>query len=76
MKTLTGVENFEKQDLNSILKNFSQNENVKFTELMQSIRMILSGLKVKLLVFFSLVNPAATEQYVSKPCGECYNRNR
>lgn len=70
MKTLTSVENFEKQDLNSILKNFSQNENVKFTELMQSIRMILSGLKVKFLVFFPLVNPAATEQYVSKPCGE------
>lgn len=46
VKTLTSVENFEKQDLNSILKNFSLNENVKFTELMQSIRMILSGLKV------------------------------
>lgn len=49
VKTLTNVDTFQKQDLNSILKNFSKNENIKFNEFMQSIRVILSGLKVCLV---------------------------
>lgn len=55
MQTLTDVDNFQIKDLNSVLRNFSKNENVKFPELMQSIRIILSGSKVNLTVkFFSL----------------------
>lgn len=47
MKTLMNVDNFEKPELSSTLKTFSKNENVKFAELMQSIRSILSGSKVE-----------------------------
>jgi len=43
--TLTAVDSFQKESLNSILKEFSKNQNVKFSELMTNIRVILSGFK-------------------------------
>ncbi|KAJ6636388.1 putative glutamate--tRNA ligase, mitochondrial [Pseudolycoriella hygida] len=45
VKTLTSVDNFDKQTLSSVLKEFSKEENMKPSELMPSIRMILSGAK-------------------------------
>lgn len=43
VKMLTDEDTFERQHVNTIIKEFSQRENLKFKDLMQSLRKILSG---------------------------------
>ncbi|XP_037035839.1 probable glutamate--tRNA ligase, mitochondrial [Bradysia coprophila] len=45
VKILSDVDSFGKQKLNPILKDFSKSENVRFIELMKSLRIVLSGLE-------------------------------
>ncbi|XP_017011657.2 nondiscriminating glutamyl-tRNA synthetase EARS2, mitochondrial [Drosophila takahashii] len=45
LKLLRSLEDFHKDKLNTELKNFAQRENIKFPQMMKTLRAALSGLK-------------------------------